>query len=544
MFNISSFKNNTLAGITVGIIALPLSMALAIAIGVSPQHGIYTAIVGGLIAAVFGSSRVNITGPTAAFVVILIPIVQSFGFAGLLICGFLSGVILVLMGVFRLGKLIELIPYPVTIGFTTGIAVVIATFQIKDFFGLEIETFTGHFHNKVYAIIQAFHTINLAETFVASFTLFFLIVWSRTKSKIPGALIALTVVTILVVILNKKFGYDIATINSTFSYENNGETFWGIPPVGLNFYNPLDDVDFDLFNLETFYVLLPHSIAIAILGALESLLCSVITDGMTKNKTNPNKELIGQGLANMCVPFFAGIPATAAIARSAANIKAGATSKLSSIIHALFLFVSILLLASYLSYLPMASLAALLLIVAWNMSEIKHFINIIKIAPKNDIYVLITCFLLTVFLDMQVAVGVGIALAAVLFIKRTIDLYSVELINNNHKSIKTPVHSHIAIYNIDGPMFFGITQSALRVILENDTKTTTVIINMENVPMIDMTGIVALKSIIEDLIDSNKTVGVSGMNTRVEYKLNKADILSNKKIKIFNNIDEALNTIG
>ncbi|MGM0520057.1 MAG: C4-dicarboxylic acid transporter DauA [Campylobacterota bacterium] len=537
-------KNNIFSGITVGIIALPLSMALAIAIGVAPQYGIYTAIVGGIVASIFGSSRVNITGPTAAFVVILIPIVQKFGFSGLLICGFLSGVILVLMGVFRLGKLIELIPYPVTIGFTTGIAVVIATFQIKDFFGLQIENFSGHFHNKVYLIAQSFSTISLSETFVAAFTLLFLILWTKTKSKIPGALVALSVITIWVFILNKYFGYDISTINSTFSYESNGETFWGIPPVGLNFYNPLNHIDFDLFNLETLYILLPHSIAIAILGALESLLCSVITDGMTKNKTNPNKELIGQGLANMSVPFFAGIPATAAIARSAANIKAGATSKLSAVIHSTFLFLSIILLAPYLSYLPMAALAALLLIVAWNMSEVKHFVNIIKIAPKNDIYVLLTCFLLTVFLDMQVAVGVGIALAAILFIKRTIDLYKVELINNNHKSINSKVPKNVAIYNIDGPMFFGITQSALRVILQNDKSTNTIIINMENVPMIDMTGIVAFKAILEDLLDSNKVVIISGMNKRVQNKLNKANILSNKNIKKYDDINEALTILN
>ena len=533
-------KNNIFSGITVGIIALPLSMALAIAIGVAPQYGIYTAIIGGIVASIFGSSKVNITGPTAAFVVILIPIVQKFGFSGLLICGFLSGVILVLMGVFRLGKLIELIPYPVTIGFTTGIAVVIATFQIKDFFGLQIENFSGHFHNKVYLLIQSFNTISLSETFVGVFTLFFLILWTKTKSKIPGALVALAIITLWVFLLNKYFGYDIATINSTFSYESNGEIFWGIPPVGLNFYNPLDDVDFDLFNLETFYVLLPHSIAIAILGALESLLCSVITDGMTKNRTNPNKELIGQGLANMCVPFFAGIPATAAIARSAANIKAGATSKISSLVHSIFLFLSIILFAPFLSYLPMAALAALLIIVAWNMSEVKHFVNIIKIAPRNDIYVLFTCFLLTVFLDMQVAVGVGLALATTLFIKRTIDLYSVNLINEKHKSINTKIPNNVAIYNIDGPMFFGITQSALKVILENDKSTHTVIINMENVPMIDMTGIVALKAILEDLLDSNKIVIMSGMNQIVKNKLNKAKILSNKNIKEYDDINKAL----
>mgnify|MGYP006285731653 CR=1 FL=1 len=537
-------KNNIFSGITVGIIALPLSMALAIAIGVAPQYGIYTAIVGGIIASIFGSNKVNITGPTAAFVVILIPIVQNFGFAGLLICGFLSGIILILMGLFRLGKLIELIPYPVTIGFTTGIAVVIATFQIKDFFGLEIENFSGHFHNKIYLLFNSLNTININETIIGAITLAILILWSKTKSKIPSALIALGVVTIGVFILNRYFAFEVSTIYSTFTYELNNTTQNGIPPIGLSFLNPFKSVEFEIFNLETLYILLPHSIAIAILGALESLLCSVITDGMTKNRTNPNKELIAQGLANMATPFFGGIPATAAIARSATNVKTGATSKISAIIHSLFLFFSMIFLAQYLSYIPMASLAALLLIVAWNMSEIKHFINIIKIAPKNDIYVLLTCFLLTVFLDMQVAVGVGVALATILFIKRTIDLYSVELIKEKHKLVKTSIPKNTSVYNIDGPMFFGITQSALRVILNNDKSIENIIINMENVPMIDITGIVALKGIVEDLLESNKNIYITGMNKRVETKLNKANLLTNKVIKQSGSIDEAISSIN
>ncbi len=537
-------KNNIFSGITVGIIALPLSMALAIAIGVAPQYGIYTAIVGGIIASIFGSNKVNITGPTAAFVVILIPIVQNFGFAGLLICGFLSGIILILMGLFRLGKLIELIPYPVTIGFTTGIAVVIATFQIKDFFGLEIENFSGHFHNKIYLLFNSLNTININETIIGAITLAILILWGKTKSKIPSALIALGIVTIGVFILNRYFGFEVSTIYSTFTYELNNTTQNGIPPIGLSFFNPFKSVEFEIFNLETLYILLPHSIAIAILGALESLLCSVITDGMTKNRTNPNKELIAQGLANMATPFFGGIPATAAIARSATNVKTGATNKISAIIHSLFLFFSMIFLAQYLSYIPMTSLAALLLIVAWNMSEIKHFINIIKIAPKNDIYVLLTCFLLTVFLDMQVAVGVGVALATILFIKRTIDLYSVELIKEKHKLVKTSIPKNTSVYNIDGPMFFGITQSALRVILNNDKSIENIIINMENVPMIDITGIVALKGIVEDLLESNKNIYITGMNKRVEAKLNKANLLANKVIKQSGSIDEAISSIN
>jgi len=532
---------NIFAGITVGIIALPLSMALAIAVGVPPQNGLYTAIIAGIVASIFGSSKVNISGPTAAFVVILIPIVQEFGLAGLLICGFMSGFILIFIGVFKFGKLIELIPYPVTVGFTTGIAVVIAIFQIKDFFGLHIENFSGHFHEKVYTLFSSFNTFSLSETMIGFLTLFILISWTKTKSKIPPALIALSICTILVYFLNSTTDFNIATIKSTFSYDINGLKGEGIPPIAFQFALPWENVNFDLFSLDTVYKLLPHSVAIAILGALESLLCAVISDGMTKNRTDPNKELIGQGLANIAVPFFGGIPATAAIARSAANIRSGATNKLASIVHAIFVLLAILLFAPILSYLPMASLSALLLIVAWNMSEIRHFINILKIAPRHDIYVLLTCFILTVFLDMQIAIGVGMGLASILFIKRTIDLYSIDLLDDTYNSDNRHIPENVSIYSINGPMFFGAAQSALRTIVSTNNDIDTLIIDMKNVPMMDMTGLVAFKSIIENLLDNDKKLIVCGLNDRITKKFKKAKIeFDNKNIYNFVDIDDSL----
>lgn len=516
---------NVFAGLTVGIIALPLSMALAIAIGVPPQNGLYTAIIAGIIASIFGSSKINISGPTAAFVVILIPIVQQFGLMGLLLCGLLSGIILVLMGVFKLGNLIELIPYPVTVGFTTGIAVVIATFQVKDFFGLSIENFTGHFHEKVYILFTSFSTFQVNELIVGLSTLIILIAWSKTKSKIPSALIALSMVTVAVFVGNDYFGQHISTIYSTFQYEIGDIKGNGIPPVPLQLTLPWSGYKLEDLNLDLLYKLLPHSVAIAILGALESLLCAVISDGMTGNRTNPNKELIGQGLANIAVPFFGGIPATAAIARSVANVKSGGTSKLSSVIHSLFILCSIILFAPFLSYLPMASLSALLLIVAWNMSEIKHFKNILQVAPKHDVYVLLTCFILTVLLDMQIAVGVGMGLASILFIKRTIDLYSIELINNRQKeSIHPNLPDDMAIYDINGPMFFGAAQSALRTLIDSKENIKVVILNMENVPMIDMTGLVAVKSIVDNFRANNKKLIICGLKPRFILKFRKVGI--------------------
>ena len=534
-------KNNILAGLTVGIIALPLSMALAIATGVPPQLGLYTAIIAGIFAAIFGSSKVNISGPTAAFIVILIPIVQEFGITGLLLCGLLSGLILILIGVLKLGTLIELIPYPVTVGFTSGIAVVIATFQIKDFFGLTIENFNGHYLDKIYLIFTSFDTFKHTELTVGLFTLFLLILWQKTKSRIPAALVALTFITVIVAFLNFYFPHlNITTIASTFHYNINGLEGNGIPPIPLQFSLPWSFLKPEEITFDLLYKLLPHAIAIAILGALESLLCAVISDGMTGNKTNPNKELIGQGITNLIVPFFGGIPATAAIARTVVNIKSGGTSKLSSIVHSLFILVSIMFLSSYLSYLPMASLSALLLVVAWNMSEVKHFVNILKVAPKHDVYVLLTCFVLTVLLDMQIAVAVGIGLASILFIKRTIDLYSIELVNTK-LSIHPNIPENIAIYDINGPMFFGAAQNAINTLFDTKEDINIIILNMQNVTMIDMTGIVALKSIVNNFENNDKKLIFSGLNERILKKLEKADFNLNKKnLTSFSNIEEAI----
>lgn len=529
-------KDNILSGLTVGIIALPLSMALAIATSVPPELGLYTAIIAGIFAAVFGSSKINISGPTAAFIVILIPIVQEFGITGLLLCGLLSGIILVLIGVLKLGTLIELIPYPVTVGFTSGIAVVIATFQIKDFFGLTIPNFEGSYLDKIYLIFNSFHTFNIYEFFIGALTLSLLIFWQKTKSKIPSALIALTITTIVVAFLNIYFNIDISTINSTFNYKIGSLEGTGIPPIPLQFSLPWSFLAPEDINLALIYKLLPHAIAIAILGALESLLCAVISDGMTGNKTDPNKELIGQGITNMIVPFFGGIPATAAIARTVVNIKSGGTSKLSSIVHSLFILVSITFLAKYLSYLPMASLSALLLMVAWNMSEIKHFVNIIKIAQKDDVYVLLTCFFLTVIIDMQIAVAVGIGLASILFIKRTIDLYSIELVSNQSREYQDNLEN-ILIYDINGPMFFGAAQKALKTLLNINEKTNIVILNMKNVSMLDVTAMVALKSIVNSFETEQKKLIFCGLNQNIQNKLQRAKF---DYVTTFSNLEDAI----
>ena len=536
-------KHNILSGLTVGIIALPLSMALAIATGVPPELGLYTAIIAGTFAAIFGSSKVNISGPTAAFIVILIPIVNEFGVSGLLICGLLSGFILLIAGFLKLGTLIEIVPYPVTVGFTSGIAVVIATYQIKDFFGLTIEKFEGHYLEKIVLIFNSFPTFKPAELIVGVSTLAILIFWQKTKSKIPSALIALGFITVVVYIVNIYYPqFNVSTVYSTFHYKIGNLEGNGIPPIPLQFELPWSYLNTDQINLELFYKLLPHSIAIAILGALESLLCAVISDGMTGHKTDPNKELIGQGITNIIVPFFGGIPATAAIARTVVNVKSGANSKISSVIHSLFILASISFLATYLSFLPMASLSALLLMVAWNMSEIKHFVNIIKVAPNSDILVLLTCFSLTVLIDMQVAVAIGMGLASILFIKKTIDLHSIELTNNRTNIIHPDIPDNISIYDINGPMFFGAAQSALKTLLNVNENTSVVVLNMKNVPIIDMTGIIVLESIAETFKSKNKKLVFCGLSARILKKLEKAHFeFDSLHLKNFDNLHDSIN---
>ena len=520
-------QTNILAGLTVGVIALPLSMALAIASGVPPQHGLYTAMIAGIVIALCGGSKVNISGPTAAFVVILLPIVQQFGLGGLLLSGLMAGVILLLMGLGKLGKLIEIVPYPVTVGFTAGIGVVIATFQIKDFFGLEVAAGGEHYLEKLSYIAQALTSINWQETLVGGLTLAVLLAWPRLKSKVPAHLAALLVGALFAWIMTQMLAdFSVATIGSRFHYELDGVLGSGIPPIMPSFEWPwnLPGADGQPIGMsfELVRELLPSAITIAILGALESLLCAVVADGMSGKKHNPNDELIGQGIGNMLVPLFGGIPATAAIARTAANVKAGGTMPLASVVHGLFILAGILLLAPLLSYIPMASMAALLLVVAWNMSEAKHFARTLKVAPRDDVLILLLCFALTVLFDMTIAVAVGMGLAAMLFIRRSISLTDARAVETNHQAYQVP--DSVVVYDINGPLFFGSAHKALKTIALVRPDVRVVILDMSEVTLLDMSAIVAMESIAQDL--SAKRVGliINNLQPRMLLKLRRAGI--------------------
>lgn len=544
-FTPAGIQANLLAGLTVGVIALPLSMALAIASGVAPQRGLYTAIVAGIVIALSGGSRVNISGPTAAFVVVLLPIVQQYGLGGLLVSGFMAGVILVLMGVLRLGRLIEIVPYPVIVGFTAGIGVVIATLQIKDFLGLDLAAQDGHYVDKLLQLVQALPTLNWHETLVGVLTFAVLLVWPKFKSRIPGHLVALLAGSVAAWLLSLLGSdYAVATIGTRFHYELNGLAGSGIPPILPEFGLPWEQVGLGgqsaALSFDLIQNLMGAAMTIAMLGALESLLCATVADGMSGKKHNPDDELIGQGLGNMIVPLFGGVPATAAIARTAANIRAGGTSPLSSVIHGLFILAAILLLAGVLAYIPMAAMAALLLMVAWNMSEAGHFVRILKTAPRNDVVTLLTCFLLTVLFDMTVAVAVGMGLAAMLFIRHSIVFTEGSRVSHEAAhALNFP--REVAVYDINGPLFFGSAQKALKNLTDITPEVRVVVLDMSEVSMIDMSAIVLMESIVKNLDRNNVGLIINNLQPRMILKLRKVGVRTRKgEIQFSRNLGEAL----
>lgn len=540
-----ALRADLLAGVTVGIVALPLAMALAIASGVPPQHGLYTVVIAGAVIALAGGSRVNISGPTAAFVVVLLPITQKFGLGGLLLASVMAGVILLAMGLGRLGRFIELVPYPVTIGFTAGIGVVIATLQLKDFLGLELGASSGHFLSQLWALLQALPSFHWQDGLIGLLTLGVLLLWPRWVSRIPGHLAALLVGSLAALLLTRWLpGFEVATIGSRFQYDIGGIVGHGIPPLPPHFDWPWRFSGADgkalAVDFETFRALLGPAFAIAMLGAIESLLCAVVADGMAGTRHDSNGELIGQGLGNIVAPFFGGIPATAAIARTATNVRAGAVSPLAAVVHAGVVLGAMVSLAGLLGYIPMAALAALLLVVAWNMSEARHFIRVLRIAPANDILVLLTCFGLTVLFDMVIAVTVGIGLAALLFVKRTIDLTEGRLVERSHLPAER-IPEQIALYDINGPLFFGAAHKALGTLMTVTPGLRVVVLDMRDVNLVDMTGMVALESLIETAQRHHLGLVFCGLNPRLRVKLRRIGIRKRSgQIEFANDLDEGL----
>lgn len=489
-----NFKQDVIAAFVVSLVALPLSMALAIAVGLPPQHGIYTAIIAGIMTPLLGGSITQVSGPTAAFVVIIAPIVAEYGLRGIILAEIMAGVMLVLLAWAKLGRFITFVPYPVTTGFTAGIAVVLGTLSLNDLLGLGIEKLQGSFVDKVALIITHLPAIQFPEACIGLVSLLVMFTGKRISKHIPSAILGVLVGTLLGLWFTHT-GVGVSTIGSRFSFELEGIIHQGIPPLPPTFHLFGEGALFAWPTFRELQILSMPAFVIAALAALESLLSATVADGLTRTKHNPNGELAAIGFANIASGFTMGIPATGAIARTTTNIKSGAHSPLASSMHGLFILLFVLCLAPLINYVPMASLAALLLLTAYNMSHYRQFFRILNIAPREDIMVLLACFGLTVFIDMVAGVTVGILLASLLFIKRvsamaevTVDMYD-DMAN-------TRLPPNVMVYHISGPLFFATVERTLDRTAFLRNRIDTLVLDLQQVPLVDMSGLVALKNLL------------------------------------------------
>jgi len=509
----SHIRNNVMAGLVVGIVALPLAMAFAIASGARPEQGLYTAIVAGLLTSVFGGTRVQISGPTGAFIAVLSIITAQHGIAGLQIATLMAGVILLVFGIARLGAVIKYIPNPVIAGFTAGIAVIIFVGQWKDFLGLSPAPAGLRFHQKLWSLIEALPTISPATTGLALLALVILTLGPRYLKRIPAPLIALLMVTVLQAVFRFK---GVATIGSTF-----GGIPRTLPALSLPSLEPAQVLS-----------LVGPAFTIALLGAIESLLSAVVADGMAGTRHDSNQELIGQGIANIIAPLFGGFAATGALARTATNIRNGATSPLAGIVHSVFLVLVILLLAPLASAIPLCCLSAILFVVAWNMSEVRHVLRVLRGAPKVDVGILLLTFFLTVFVDLVVAVNVGVIFAALFFMRRMADSVNIEEhIEEQPESAApgspaVPANNGVVIYSIEGPFFFGAAEKLERSLEHVHRATSTLILRLGNVPFVDATGIFAIEEIITDFKRHGAAVLLVEVRPNVRYKLERGGVIA------------------
>jgi SulP family sulfate permease len=504
---------NLIAGLVVGIVALPLAMAFAIASGARPEQGIYTAIIGGGLISIFGGSRLQIAGPTGAFIAILAGITAKYGIAGLQVATLMAGVMLLLMGLARMGGVIKFIPAPVVVGFTAGIGVIIFVGQWSEFFGLP-KAVGEHFHEKLWHLLQSLPNAHLPTLSFALFGLLIVLLTPRVKllARVPGPLVAMMVVTLLQMIVQLP---GVATIGSAFG---------GIPTGLPTFVVPE-------MSVPQIITLIGPAFTIAMLGAIEALLSAVVADGMAGTKHDSNQELIAQGFANIVVPFFGGFAATGAIARTATNVRNGATSPLAGIIHAITLIAVLLFLAPLALHIPLAALAAILFVVAWNMSEVKHFAHLLKTAPVADRLILVITFVLTVFADLVVAVNVGVILAILHFIRRMSD--AVETLPVDETELHTELARHgiqqlppdLLVYEIAGPMFFGAVENFERALVQTHADPKTLIIRLRRVPFMDITGIQVLEEVMRKLRLRGIRVMLCEANERVHAKLERAGVI-------------------
>jgi SulP family sulfate permease len=508
------FSNDLLAGIIVGIVALPLAIAFAIASGVTPEKGLITAVVAGFIISAMGGSRVQIGGPTGAFIVIVYGIVQMYGVNGLIVATFMAGIMLIIMGFARLGTVIKFIPHPLIIGFTTGIAVIIFSSQVKDFLGLKMEAVPANFLEKWNAYFKNMQSVNIYAILIAAVTVLVIILWPKVSKKIPGSLIAILITTAAVHLLHLP----VETIGSRF----------GI--ISSSFPKP----EIPMVDFATIKHLIQPAFTIALLCAIESLLSAVVADGMIGGNHRSNMELVAQGTANIFSSMFGGIPATGAIARTATNVKNGGRTPVAGIVHAFVLLIILLIAGKWASYIPIANLAGILVIVAYNMSEWRNFRSILK-GPRGDVAVLLITFFLTVLIDLTVAIEVGIVLAAFLFMRDMIRFSDVNILTREIDDDqfgydvidgKYQIPRNVEVFEITGPLFFGAAYKFKDAMQFIDKTTKVLIIRMRHVPIIDATGIQTLKEVYTHSKKHHKKIILSEINsTRVMKELKDARLI-------------------
>ncbi len=496
------FVDDLFAGISIGVISVPLALAFAIGSGVDPEQGLYTAIVAGFLISLLGGSRVQIGGPTGAYVVVVFGIVQKYGYEGLQLATFIAAILLILMALFKFGVLLKFIPFPVTTGFTTGIAVSIFVSQIKDFLGLNVENIPPHFIEKCKVLCQYIHTWNIAAFLVALFSLIFIFLIRRYFPKLPAVIFSMVLATLAV----KWLELPVETITSRFGALS----------------NELPSPSLPTFSYENIRMVFPDAITIALLGAIESLLSAVVADGLTGHRHRSNAELLGQGIANIGSVVFSGIPATGAIARTAANIQLGAKSPLSGMIHAITVLLIMVYLSFYVGMMPLAALSAVLMFVAWNMSEINHFYDILK-GNKADAIIMLSTFLLTVLIDVAVAVEIGVLLAAFLFLKQMTDKTTVQAAqfvvrqNENEEpekddNVSLEVPSDTVVFEISGPFFYSVSDLLDEVLQTYNPHPRVFILRLHKTPLIDTTGLKALKEFIKKCEARNIRFIISDVN--------------------------------
>ncbi len=510
-----TFTADLMAGIIVGIVALPLAIAFGIASGVSPEKGIITAIVAGLMISVFGGSKVQIGGPTGAFIVIIYGIIEQYGMSGLTVATLMAGVFLVMFGLLHLGTIIKYIPYPIVVGFTSGIAVTIFSTQMKDFFGLTIDKVPSDFIEKWICYIQHFDTIDMWSLTIGVLSVLIIVLLPKISKKIPGSLIAIIATTIVAILLKQYAGVEsIETIGDRFSISSE-----------------LPGAEVPELSWLTIKGLVAPALTIAILGAIESLLSATVADGVIGDRHNSNNELIGQGLANLVCPLFGGIPATGAIARTMTNINNGGKTPVAGIIHAVVLLLIFLFLMPLAQYIPMACLAGVLVVVSYNMCGIPSFLGILR-NPKSDITVLLVTFFLTIIFDLTIAIEVGLVIACLLFMRRMAETSDVHLVRDIDIEAESDLFAHndehlevprnVEMYEIDGPYFFGAGNKAEELMSRFNEKPAVRIIRMRRVPFIDSTGIHNLTNIIISSKQQGIDVVLSGVNPKVHQVLEKA----------------------